>query len=265
MITTLLFTLAGAIGPAPLAASPLAATPPAAALDTLRLEVGSSEVDGRVFPTHLARNRVYVEPGAGPVNTWTNELSVGDSAGGPVMRWITRGVRLGPEGAGSTWELHQTYDARTLAPLTYFRTGSDGSSMRLRIEGTRVRGERRAPGSEPTGIDWTIDRPAFFAGASDLIPMAVGLTAGAVMTAPVWSPGMERPELRVFEVLEEVSVRVEGRDVVAWKVEERLHATGLLLATWYLTDRSPYMVLGEVPLSDGSVQRITGVDLDGGR
>jgi hypothetical protein len=76
---------------------------------------------------------------------------------------------------------------------------------------------------------------------------------------------MEATELRVFEVLEEVSVRVEGKEVVAWKVEERLHATGRLLATWYLTDRSPYMVLGEVPLSDGGVQRITGVDLDGGR
>jgi glycolate oxidase len=36
---------------------------PAAAADTLRLEVGSPEIDGRVFPSHRARNRVYLDPG----------------------------------------------------------------------------------------------------------------------------------------------------------------------------------------------------------
>ena len=76
------------------------------ASDTLRLRVGSPEVDGRVFPNHLARNRTYIG-----------------------------------KGAGATFELVQTYDARSLAPLTYHRWSSDGSSLRLRIEGTRIRGE----------------------------------------------------------------------------------------------------------------------------
>ena len=249
-VTSLLLSLVGTAGGAGLEAK-----------DTLHLQVGSAEVDGRVFPAHLARNRVYVDAGSGPINTWTNELSVGDSAGVPVMRWLSRGVQLGPEGQGASWELHQTYDARTLAPLTYFRTGSNGASLRLRIEGTRVRGVQQAPGAAPRQIDRTLDRPGFFAGASDLIPMAVGLTKGAIMTAPVWSPGMEATEVRVFEVLDEVPVTVEGKEVRAWKVEERLQATGRLLATWYLTDRSPYMVLGELPLQDGRTQRITGVDL----
>jgi hypothetical protein len=252
LLACLLVALAGPV----LVASPRATTP-----DTVHLRVGSPEIDGRVFPVHLARNRVYVEEGGAPVTTWTNELSLGDSAGMPVMHWVTRGVRIGPEGTGATWELHQTYDARTLAPLAYFRTGSDGASLRLRIEGTRVRGVQRAPGAALREIDRTLDRPGFFAGASDLIPMAVGLSAGTVMTAPVWSPGMEATEVRVFEVLAEVSVPVEGAEVRAWKVEERHQATGRLLATWYLTEHSPFMVLGEVPLADGRVQRITGVDL----
>jgi hypothetical protein len=239
-------------------AAPLAPVP--AATDTVHLQVGSPEIDGRVFPVHLARNRVYIEEGA-PVNTWTNELLVGDSAGIPVMRWITRGVQLGPEGEGATWELHQTYNARTLAPLSYYRTGSSGPTTRLRIDGTRVTGVQQMPGARPREIDRTIDRPGFFAGASDLIPMAFGLTRGAIMTAPVWSPGMEATEVRVFEVLDEVPVMVEGTEVRAWKVEERLQATGRLIATWWLTNSSPYMVLGEVLLQDGRTQRITGVDL----
>lgn len=239
------------------AASPL--TPP---VDTLRLEVGSPEVDGRVFPVHRARNRVYLGEGA-PVNTWTNELSLGDSAGVPVMRWITRGVRLAPEGGGADWELLQTYDARTLRPLAYLRTSSDGAYMRLRIEGNRVRGvQRRAGESELVEIDRTIDRPGFFEGASDLIPMAVGLTPGTVMTAPVWAPSMREVEVRVFTVLDPETVSVEGTDVTAWKVEEREERTGRLVATWWLTNESPFMVLGEIELADGRTQRITGVSLD---
>jgi len=243
-----------------LAAPLVLAAQAAMTADTLHLQVGSPEVDGRVFPVHLARNRVYIEGGA-PVNTWTNELSVGDSAGVPVMRWITRGVQLGPEGEGATWELHQTYNARTLQPLAYYRTGSSGPTTRLRIDGTRVTGTQQLPGQPPRPMDRTIDRPGFFAGASDLVPMAVGLRKGLVMTAPFWSPGMEATEMRVFEVLDELPVTVEGNEVRAWKVEERHQATGRLIATWWLTNSSPYMVLGEVNLQDGRVQRITGVDL----
>jgi hypothetical protein len=233
--------------------------------DTLRLQVGSPEIDGRIFPAHSARNRVYMGQDAAPVSTWTNDLSVGDSAGVQVHRWVTRGVQLGPEGVGSSWELVQTYDARTLQPLTYYRWASNGASTRLRIDGTRIRGEQRVPGeAAPRTIDRTIDRPAFFAGASDLVPMAMRMRAGLVITAPVWSPGMESTEVRVFSVLGEERVRVEGADVMAWKVEERVERTGALIATWWLTDESPYMVLGENPLPNGGTRRITGEALGGG-
>lgn len=255
MLLSVLLALTTASAPASAAPTPVA--------DTVRLEVGSPGVDGRVFPPHLARNRVYLQTGAAPVTTWTNELSLGDSAGVPVMRWVTRGVQLGPEGAGGTWELLQTYDARTLAPMAYVRTGSDGSYMRLSIDGTRIRGVQRRPGdAAEREIDRVIDRPGFFAGASDLIPLAVGLEAGAVMAAPVWSPTMEATEVRVFTVLDREPIRVEGREVTAWKVEERVERTGRLAATWWLAEESPFMLVGEIPLPDGRTQRITGVSLD---
>lgn len=57
------------------------------------------------------------------------------------------------------------------------------------------------------------------------------------------------------------TVNVEGSDVIAWKVEEHAEATGELEATWYLVDRSPYMVLAEIPKPNG-ILRITGVNPD---
>lgn len=231
------------------------------ASDTLRLEVGSPEVDGRSFPAHRARNRVYPPGATEPSVSWTNELTLGDSAGRPVMRWVTRGGPVGTA-TGQTWELRQTYDARTLAPLAYSRTSSNGGYAHLRMEGRRVRGVQRLPTGAETAVDVQLDRPGFIASASDLIPVAVGLRAGAVMIAPVWGPNMTASEERVFTVLEQETVTVEGSEVLAWKVDEHVAATGRKVATWWLTEASPYMVLAEVVLPNGQVQRITGVALD---
>lgn len=227
--------------------------------DTLRLEVGSPEVDALFFPSHRARNTVYIGDSTTPSTSWTNELLVGDSAGRRVHRWITRGTQAN----GATWELLQTYDGRTLAPLRWARTASTGFDARLEIDGTRVRGVWKTPNdAAPADIDRTIPRAGFISSATDLVPMAVGLREGAVMIAPVWSPQGSDVVDRVFTVLAEEPVMVEGESVVAWKVEERDRTTKKLVATWWLTNASPYMVLAEIPLANGQTQRITGVALE---
>lgn len=243
--------------------TPAAGETPHLITDTLRLEVGSPEVDGRVFPFHRARNRVYMGDATEPNVTWTNELTLGDSAGIRVMRWVTRGEVRTPNGGTGTWELLQTYDAATLAPLAYSSKSSAGGFMNLQMDGLGVRGVRKAPGDTLVReVDQVLERRGFMASASDLIPMAVGLRAGAVMIAPVWGPNMDATEDRIFTVFEEERVQVEGAEVTAWKVEERVAATGALSATWWLTEASPYMVLAEIPLPNGGVQRITGVSLE---
>jgi len=236
--------------------------PPQQAADTLRLEVGSPEVDGRWFPPHLARNRVYLGEATEWTSEWTNELTMGDSAGVPVMRWVTRGRQRTPDGGEASWELLQTYDARSLAPLAYSNTSSTGTYTRYTIDDGRLRGVRRLPGQGEEPIERVLDRLGFMVNASDLVPMAVGLEPGTIMTAPVWGLNMEAPEDRVFAVLEPETVSVEGEEVTAYRVEERIAATGALVANWYLTDFPPYMVYAEVMLPDGGVQRITGVSLD---
>lgn len=241
-------------------------TPCPAGTDTLRLHVGSAEVRGGIYPPHFARNRVYRGPeGSPPVSSWTNELTLGDSAGHRVMRWVTRGTRLSPAGDSIDWVLRQTYDAATLAPRAYLLTSSDGAATEFAIDGPRIRGTRRLAGdSAVQQVNLTLDQAAFIASASDLVPLAVGLCPGLVMTAPVWGPAMSNSEVRVFSVVGRQRVDVEGVPVDSWKVEERRQADGRLVATWYLTEQSPYMVYAEVPLPNGQVQRMTGVSLDGG-
>jgi hypothetical protein len=252
-IASLLLALASATGPmASLASS-----------DTIRLEVGSREVDGRVYAPHAARVRVYVGPGEGRMRAeWTNVLTLGDSAGRKVQRWVTIGTQITPAGDSIKWELRQTYDAQTLAPYGIARTSSTGAMSSLHIDGRKVRGTRRANRDAPVEqVDQEIDRPGFVASASDLVPLAVGLKAGSVMIAPIWGPNMPGSEIRVFNVIGKSDVNVEGTVVNAWKVEERKQADGRLLATWYLVEKSPYMVYGEVPLPDGSIQRMTEVEI----
>ena len=176
---------------------------PAAATDTMRIEVGSPLVDGRVYAPHAARVRVWVGPGQGRMRAeWTNVLTVGDSAGRQVHRWVTSGTQIAPSGDSVKWVLHQTYDARTLAPYGIVRTNSAGATSSLRIDGRRVHGSRRANRDAPfEAVEYEIDRPGFVASASDLVPLAVGFKPGLVVIAPVWAPPMAASEMRMFTVL----------------------------------------------------------------
>ena len=228
--------------------------------DTLRLEVGSAEVRGRVFAPHAARVRVYVGEDRRLSAEWTNELTLGDSANRPIMRWVTRGTQFPAAGNPTTWELLQTYDGETLAPYRYTVNSSQGASTQLTIDGPRIRGTRKLPAdSGSQAVDQIVDRAGFFAGASDLVPVAVGLKKGLVMTAPFWSPGMAASETRIFSIRDRTVVSVEGVDVSAWKVDEHRASDRRLLATWYLIEESPYMVYGEVVLPNGQIQRMSEV------
>ena len=234
------------------------------AADTIRLEVGSPQVDGRIYAPHAARVRAWIGEGDKKQlrTEWTNVLTVGDSAGKRVHRWVTRGSQLAANGDTVRWELKQTYDARTLAPYGIVRTATNGQASAFRIDGKRVTGTKRANKDAPVEtVDFTLDRLGFVASASDLVPLAVGFKPGRVMLAPMWGPNMAAAEQRVFIVLGKADVDVEGTMINAWKVEERRHADSKLLATWYLLEKSPYMVYGEIPMPDGSIQRYTEIEI----
>ncbi|HYC52354.1 MAG TPA: hypothetical protein VEB19_14680 [Gemmatimonadaceae bacterium] len=246
---------------AAVALSLLVGITPLPANDTIKVKVGSPLLDASYFRPHAARVRVYRGPeGSAPVSEWTNELTLADSAGRAIHRWVTRGTRTTPNGT-TTWELLQTYDAKTLQPYAYLRRSSDGGFTQFSWDGKRVHGSRKAPqDSVARPFEQTVDQPGFFAGASDLVPLAAGLKRGVIVSAPVWSPGMQQTQTRTFIVIGKSTVNVEGTPVESWKVEERM-PDGKLYANWYLLDRIPYMVYGEVMLPDGSVQRMTEVTI----
>jgi hypothetical protein len=242
-------------------AAPTAAAQPRAG-DTIHVTVGSGHVNGRIYAEHAARVLVHRPgtPADRPPSQWTNVLTLGDSAGRPVQRWVSAGVQRAPSGDSLLWELRQNYDQETLAPYGYYRRASNGGEIRLTFEGNRVRGTRRVSATAPVEpIDITLPQAAFMANASDLVPLAVGLKEGLVMTAPMWQPPNGQFQIRVFTVLPRRSIDVEGTPVSAWPVEERVREDGTLVATWYLVEDSPYMVAGEVPLPNGGVQRMTEV------
>ena len=228
--------------------------------DTIFAEVGHPAIDGRLMKPHAARVRIY--RGDTLVSQWLNELTLGDSAGRRVMRWVTTGepVPLNPTRTLSV--LRQTYDARTLQPLGYSTTASTGAYMRVAMRDGRVVGARRtASDTTVMPIDAEMSRAGFFSGASDLVPIAAGLKHGSVMVVPVWNPSNpNHTEDRVFTVIGDTTVSVEGEMVRSTKVEERRRHDGSLYAAWYLLLKSPYMVYGEVPLPDGRVQRMTEVE-----
>lgn len=101
--------------------------------DTVFADVGSHVIDARLFKPHAARVRIY--RGDTLVGQWTNELSLGDSAGRRVMRWVTTGEAVPANPNRPLGVLRQTYDAVTLAPLGYSNVVNSGASSQLRIDG----------------------------------------------------------------------------------------------------------------------------------
>ena len=238
--------------------SAAASTASGQSADTVFADVGSPAIDARLFQPHAARVRIY--RGDTLVAQWTNELSLGDSAGRRVMRWVTTGEPVPANPNRALGVLRQTYDAVTLAPLGYSNVVNTGAFSHLRIDGRRVSGTRRtASDTTVHRVDVTLDKPGYFAGASDLIPVAAGLRIGSVIVAPVWNANAVAVDYRVFSVLRDTTLSIEGSSVVARKVEERRRSDRTLTANWYLLTESPYMVYGEVPLPDGRLQRMTEV------
>ena len=239
--------------------SPSAASAPA---DTIRIEVGSPLVNGRVYRPHRARVRVHLgSTDTPPTNEWINELTLGDSAGRSIMRWVTLGQIDSATGKAG-FDLRQTFDLETLAPYGYLLSTRQGAKVSLAMDGKRMYGTRKLPrDSVAQQVDQAVPRMGFIASASDLVPLAVGMAPGKVVVAPVWGPNMPRAESRIFTTVGKVARMVEGKEWQAWKVEERRESDRRLMAIWYLLEESPYMVAGEVFLPNGQVQKMTEIAL----
>ena len=82
-----------------------------------------------------------------------------------------------------------------------------------------------------------------------------------MIIAPVWGPSMAQAETHIFSIIGKERTLVEGTEWDAWKVEERRESDRQLLSVWYLLDKSPYMVAGEVYMPNGDVRKMTEIEL----
>lgn len=244
-----------AIGREP--APPAQASP---ARDTVRLEVGSPAVKGTFYPEHRGiTTSLRIEAGrTDTAGRWLNVLVIGDSAGIPVHRWHTGGTTRGPDGRPVRFDLWQTFDARTLALYGYHLQSGSGNLLRLTIDGRRVRGIHRPRADAPErAVDLTLPRAGFVAGAVDLIPQAVGLREGLVLTIPVWSPPADSVVTQVWAVRRRTTVEFEGRQVPGWEMEH-YSTGGQRQGTIWLIDEPPYMARWDVATGGGRITRYLG-------
>src|SRR5690606_1964800 len=132
------------------------------------------------------------------------------------------------------FDLRQTFDHVTLAPLGYRLRTRAGADVSLAIDGNRVHGTRKLPNStQAEQVDVQVPRMGFIASASDLVPLAMKFEAGQVVIAPVWAPNLPTAESRIFHTVGKVPHVVEGKEWMAWRVDEYRESDRRLMATWY--------------------------------
>jgi hypothetical protein len=167
-------------------------------------------------------------------------------------------------GQPATWEMYQTFDATSIAPLSLRRGSSEGVDLQLVYEGRQVRGTRKVGAGAATPVAVELSRAAFPAAASDLVPMVVQLRKGLVIEAPVWQFGMPDVETRLFDVVDRREMTVAGTAWNSWVVEDRAvrDRAVVFIGTWYIVDEPPYMIYAEVVGPGGVRQRMTEVPLE---
>jgi hypothetical protein len=232
-----------------------------ASTDTVHVEVGSPLVDGAVYAPHSARVVKLLVRGDRVDTTavWTNRLEIGDSAGRRVHRWLTAGWG-GPAGGKRVgFELRSTFDARTLALLGHDLRSESGAGWKLAVDGSTVRGLRRTPADTTMRpVELTLPRAGFAAGASDLIPFAMKLREGLVMTLPLWSPPGTEVHDEIWRVTRRGTYAFEGRDVPSWEMEQYGPEDGRLRGRIWFIDDAPYVVRWDLFNEDGSIVRMIG-------
>jgi hypothetical protein len=106
-------------------------------------------------------------------------------------------------------------------------------------------------------IDLTLPAPAFLAGLHDLVVESLPLRPGVVYRVPIWRPGQDAAESRLYQLVRREDVEVLGTTHrQAAVVEERAAPDGALRGTLWLVDRPPFLVRWILMLPDGSTVRL---------
>ena len=151
---------------------------------------------------------------------------------------------------------HAVLDRRTLA-LRQVRNGTpEGPHITLDAEGNTIRGEMAGP-MGTRSIDVTLAAPAFFGGLHDLAIESLPRKAGVAYRLPIWRPGTDSVDLRLYSMVRREDVEVLGTTYKqAAVVEERDARDGALRGTLWLIDRAPFLVRWIIMPPDGSIVRL---------
>jgi hypothetical protein len=228
--------------------------------DTLCVAVGSEMISGLELPVHGSKiDRFQLDPGQAPRNIgWiTNVMSIGDTAGRPVFRFITEGEARQPNGQANRYTLYTTFDRKTTALLGYFISGSLGREVRLTLDGNRVRGTiRPSADAAVQPVDVTLSRPGFLGSSMDIQLALLPLRPGLTIELPVWMPGMTDAESRWYVVVSQGTAKMGGKTVDAWVTEEWNADRSRKLSTMNVIKSAPFMEWQEFDQPSGGKLRL---------
>lgn len=222
--------------------------------DTVTLNVGSPLVDGRMYKPHsaavttsLVRNDTVLQS-----RKFTISLHVTTRNAIPAFQVLYDY----PDDPSAKSEV--ILDLRTLALVHLDDRDSRGRVLVADVDGRHVTGEfRAAQDSAVEHLDFTLDVPSYYFPFLDAGINATTLVrAERAFTLPTFgfASSDRRTDWHTYRVAARDTLRVRGRRLDAWVIEENWHGRYATRKIW-ITKELPYLPLVETHYPDGSVLR----------
>lgn len=232
--------------------------------DTIDVGVGSPLIDGARMRSFTTRIRTFRVAGADPalVSEATNVITLGDSAGVPVVRVRSSGWSMGPKGRiESTTDF--TFDRATLALRGMVSRAADGSERALHADGRSVEMVVPLPNGAPP-LRTALATPGFYGPWSDFVVEELPRRVGTVYRVHLWRPAPQPggpprivEETHLYTVARREDVAVLGKTYrQAWVIEDRLAGNDALAGTMWIVDGPPNLVRWLIAMPDGSALRV---------
>ena len=227
-----------------------------AVTDTVTLTIDNPIMDGtRVYKPHLVsvvdsltKNGVVLQSNRATLDTFVTQRN-----GSPVLRLLSES---GPEGTEPDLHTEALLDLKTLAMLHYEERGGSGTTLTADVYGAHVTGRTQSGhGADSLPFDFTLDTPSYFSPFVGLAINATTLRNGEVVKIPTFDFSAHKTEWHRYRVSGRETMRIQGRKVSAWIIEEDSEGPHKAHKIWLIKD-PPYFPLELIYLPDGSIRRL---------
>jgi hypothetical protein len=238
------------------AVSAAGAQAPQPAPDTVDVTPGSRVVDFSKHTPSTSRTAQFRiangQETAMPIVLW--KFAFTDTGGRALLH-----VRSEPELPSAPMggpPMYVILDRKTLALRAIHSGAAPGPHADIEVAGNTVKGVMSGPGRTDT-LNVTLPNPPFFGPLIDLVFESLPHRPGTVYRVPMWRPGAQGNEVRLYETVRRDDVEVLGtKHAQATVMEERSQDGARLLSTAWLIDKPPFLVRWHINRPDGTSLRM---------